>query len=106
VAKNVAAAINLALVWAAKFAGADSTVIKFALNTDFDIAAMSAEDRRQLIQEWQSGAIAFEEMRDNLVKSGIATLDVNVARTTIDKEIESIPGMTTLASGASSGTTA
>lgn len=106
VAKNVAAAVNLALVWAAKFAGADANVIKFALNTDFDIAAMSAEDRRQLIQEWQSGAIAFEELRDNLTKSGIATLDVDKARKIIDEELSSIPGMTPPATGAPSGTTA
>jgi hypothetical protein len=56
------------------------------LNTEFDISKMSSDERRQLVSEWQSGAIAFEEMRDLLVKNGIASFDLNKAKAAIDAE--------------------
>jgi hypothetical protein len=93
-AKNLSAGIMWCLQWCAKFAGVAPTEedLKFVLNTDFDIAKMSPEDRRQLIEEWQQGAIAFEEMRANLRKSGIATLKDDDARDAIEIDQAQIPG--------------
>lgn len=90
-AKNVSAALTWGLEWAAKFIGITDTKIVFSLNTDFDIATMTPEMRRQLIEEWQSGAISWEEVRTNLRKSGIATLDDESAREKIDEELASLP---------------
>lgn len=86
IAKNVSAAFTAGLKWMTRFTGEDDSKIKFELNTDFDIATMSPEERRQLIEEWQSGAISWEEVRINLRKSGIASMTDEEARKVIDEE--------------------
>lgn len=93
-AKNLSAGIMWCLQWCARYVGIspETDELKFILNTDFDIAKMSPEDRRQLIEEWQQGAIAFEEMRANLRKSGIATLKDDDARDAIELDQAQIPG--------------
>lgn len=90
-AKNVSAALTWGLEWAAKFLGVADEKISLSLNTDFDIAAMTPEERRQLVEEWQSGAISWEELRTNLRKSGIASMDDADAREKIDEELASLP---------------
>jgi hypothetical protein len=92
-AKNVAAALTWGLKWAAAFMGVDGSDVSFSLNTDFDIATMSPEDRRQLITEWQAGALSWEEVRGALRKSGVATLDDASARERIDEELATLPQM-------------
>lgn len=98
-AKNVASALQWALVWCARFENAETDAIAFGLNTDFDIAKMSPEERRQLMEEWQSGAISWDEARAALRKTGIATLDNADAREKIDEELASLPRMTDPAAG-------
>lgn len=104
-AKNVSTALTWALERCAAYmgvtvGGAESRV-EFSLNTDFDIATMSADDRRQLLAEWQGGLIAWEEARASLRKAGVATLDDEKARDVIDTEFSTIPGLQdTVASGA------
>ena len=85
-AKNVQAAYAWALEWCALFVGVPTTGIIFELNTDFDIARMTPEERGQAIKEWQGGAITFEEMRAVLRKSGTATEDDAKAKEAIAKE--------------------
>lgn len=86
IAKNVSAAFTIGLKWMTQFTGEDATNIKFELNTDFDIAKMSAEDRRQLIEDWQSGAITWAELRAAYRKAGYATEDDETAKATIEEE--------------------
>lgn len=85
-AKNVSAAFQWAFEWAAVFVGAPEAGIKFELNTEFDLMKMSPEERKQLLSEWQGQAITFGEMRTNLRRAGIATLDDAEAQTTIADE--------------------
>jgi len=85
-AKNVQSAYVWALQWCARFVGVPETGIEFQLNTDFDIARMTPEERAQAIKEWQSGAITFEEMRSVLRKSGTATEDDEKAKLKIAEE--------------------
>ncbi len=85
-AKNVSNAFLFALNWCAAFAGATGN-IKFELHTDFDLAHMTSQERQQLISEWQAGAIAFEEMRYSLRRSGIARLDDVAAKNLISQEL-------------------
>lgn len=104
-AKNISAALTWALERCALFVGAstggEENRIEFSLNTDFDIATMSADDRRQLLAEWQGGLIAWEEARAGLRKAGVATLDDEKARDVIDSEFSTIPGLQdTVTSGA------
>lgn len=87
-AKNVAAAYRKALEWCGVFLGTDQEP-EFDLNTDFEIGRMSAQDRAQLISEWQAGAIAFEEMRFNLRRANVAYLDDEEAKDAIEEEMAS-----------------
>lgn len=77
---NVQDAYVWALEVAAMFANAAGQAVQFELNTDFDIMNMSPEERRQTIEEWQKGAITFEEMRTTLRKAGTATEDDEKAK--------------------------
>lgn len=86
VAKNVANGIKWMLEWCSIFATGSEEGIEFDLNTEFDLAKMSAADRAQLIKEWQSGAITFSEMRENLVRGGTATLSDEEAQAALDEE--------------------
>lgn len=84
--KNVSAAFLWALKWAARWVGQTDTAVEFELNTDFDISSMSPEQRKAVIEEWQKGAITFEEMRVVLRKAGIATEDDAKAKEAIAKD--------------------
>jgi len=92
VAKNVSAAIRFALQQCGRFIGADLSTLVYELNTDFDIARMSAQDRAQTIAEWQQQAISFSEMRAVLRKGGTATLDDKDARKEIADDVDFLPG--------------
>lgn len=81
--KNVSVAFENALKWATKFTGGNPDTIEFKLNTDFDIAAMTPEERNQAINEWQKGAITWTEMRTALRRGGSATEDDAKAKTEI-----------------------
>lgn len=87
-AKNVANAYRSALGWASALLGGPEEV-EFELNTDLALGTMSAQDRAQLISEWQGGAIAFEEMRDSLRRAGVATMDDEEAKDAIESEMQS-----------------
>jgi len=92
-AKNVASGLTKALKTAAKFLGEAPDAVLVTLNTDFDIATMTPEDRRQLIEEWQSGAISWEEVRVNLRKSGIVSQDDETAKEQIEQEQALLPNL-------------
>lgn len=85
-ASNVGAAFTWALRFASQFVGAKDETIEYDLNTEFDLVNLTPDERRQLISEWQSGAITFEEMRDNLRRGGIATLTDAAAKSKIAAE--------------------
>lgn len=87
VASNLSAAYTNALQDCAVFMGlepevteelADGTdeqvVISYELNTEYAIEGINAEARRELVAEWQNGAITFSEMREGLREAGVATL--------------------------------
>ncbi len=88
VALNVASAIQLALFFAARYVGISDDDIKFNLNTDFDIANLSPEKLRQLVESWQKGSITLEELRGNLRKAGIANMEDEKAAPIIKSELE------------------
>lgn len=84
-ARNVSEAIEKAFKWAASFVGVNPDEVEFKLNTDFEIAKLKAEERRQLLEEWQKGGITFDEYRAVLLKAGIATeQDTMLAKQKID----------------------
>lgn len=87
-AKNVAAGYRTALTWCGLFLGTTEEP-EFDLNTDFEINRMNAQERQQLIAEWQSGAITFEEMRFNLRRANVAYLDDEAAKDQLEEEMNS-----------------
>jgi len=74
-ALNVQSAYVWALSVACEFSGDDFSAVVFKLNLDFELNNMTAEQRRQTIEEWIKEAISFTEMRMALRKSGSAILD-------------------------------
>lgn len=90
-ANNVSSAYETAFKFCCQFAGVEYGESMFKLNTEFDIARMTPEERKQAIQEWQSGAITFSEYRAILRKAGIATEDDDKAKQAIaDEQTESL----------------
>ena len=87
---NIAANVGTAIQWALKkacvFTGDSADAVSFILNTEFDLTRMDPQERAELLEEWVSGAIAFTEMRANLRRGGVATLDDAEALTAINKE--------------------
>lgn len=93
---TVAANLSQAYTWALKqmalFVGTSDT-ISFAVNRDFAFAKLTPEERRQLLAEWQGGAITFTEMRTNLRRGGVASIPDEQAKSTILSELSDIPGI-------------
>lgn len=88
VAKNVATAIEWGLEWGAVFTGDDEDGIVYDMNTEFDLTKMDANERAQLLKEFQSNGITFSEYRMNMRRSGIATLPDDKAKAELDKQAE------------------
>lgn len=84
-AKNVSAAYNRVLNFAAQFAGGQPGST-FTLNTDFMAAALSYQERAQLVAEWQSGGISYTEYRAAMRKAGVATQSDDVAKSEAKKD--------------------
>lgn len=85
VVQNVSAAVTQVLTWAGMFTG-NTEKMEFALNKDFDLMKLTPEERKQLLAEWQAGALAWTEFREVLQRGGIATLDDDEAKQLIESE--------------------
>ena len=70
------AAISKALTWCVAWAGASGEA-KVELNTDYIPAGMTAQELTALVGAWQSGAISFETLYDNLQRGEIARQGVD-----------------------------
>ncbi len=88
VAKNTSSAIEWALEWAAVFVGTPEAGITYSMNTEFDLTSMDANQRAQLLKEFQANAITFSEYRMNMRRSGIATLPDAEAKAELDQQAE------------------
>lgn len=73
VARNVSKAFQWALIKAMTFIESSEAKVEFQLNTQFELAQLSADDQSKLIAGWQKGAYTFSEMRAVLRKAGVAT---------------------------------
>ena len=97
-ADNVSEAITDCLVWAGLFIGEEQSEIKdeasgkttkaisYILNTDFDISAMTAQDRDQLRKDYEAKLISFSELRAGLKAAGVAFQDDEKARDEIEND--------------------
>lgn len=96
-ADNISDAITSALEWAGMFIGeeqglkkdekgAEAKQIEYALNTDFEVAKMDAQERQQLIAEYQAEVISWTEVRTGLKAAGVAFQEDKIAREEIDND--------------------
>ncbi len=86
-AANVSQAIQKALWNASKFlTEVAEDAVKVQLNADFNVARMNAQERAQLIAEWQGELITWAEAREGLRKAGVAFEKDVDARKAIDAE--------------------
>lgn len=93
-AKNVSQAFEKIFFHASKWLGeVDEDKITFELNTEFDVARMTPQERQQLLAEWQGELITFGEAREQLRKKGIAFEDDKEARKIIEGEAGDRLGM-------------
>lgn len=94
-AKNVGAAYKWALEWAAIFVGLKdrtaaatdtAAAIEYDVNSEFDLTKMTSDELKTVLSLWQGELITEEEARDNLTRSGIATLAYEDFKTQIESE--------------------
>lgn len=85
-ANNVSVAYTAALAYCAELIGVGSAGIKFELNKDFDLSAMSPEEQRIVVELWQKGAISWGEMRTALRRAGKAFEDDEQVKTAIEAD--------------------
>jgi hypothetical protein len=91
---DVARNVSTAFTWALKQCHAFITTAKvptdlsFELNTQFELAQMSADDQSKFIAAWQKGAIAYKELRNVLRKAGVATMPDEEAQAESEKELK------------------
>lgn len=87
VAKNVSAAYELAFYFCSLF-GEEIAIdeITIALNSEFQVMGLNAQERQEVIAAWQGGVLTWEEVREVYRRKGIATEPDEDARTKIDNE--------------------
>lgn len=86
-ANNISDALTKSVKACARFMGYDDKDLVVTLNTDFGFAKMTPEQRQQLLQEYQAGAITWAEYRGKLVENEIATEEnPETAKSVIEQE--------------------
>lgn len=85
-AKNVSAAFTFAMEWAAIFQGEAENTVEFKLNSEFDLARMTENERKQLLTEYQANVISWTELRAALHKAGIATEDDKKVKAEVEEK--------------------
>lgn len=86
IAGNVSNAMEWALKTCCIFTGDDPDTVTYTLNKEFDLTKMPADARQQLLLEFEADMITESEMRANLRRGGIATLDDATFQTQIAKQ--------------------
>lgn len=89
IADNMSVAYAQAFENAGQYIRRDTNVgVVFKLNSSFDISNTDPLTRAQIIKEWQSEAITWDEMRSALRKAGVATEDDKKAQAKIAEEVK------------------
>ena len=91
-ANNVSAAYRKAIANAGQFLEAmEPDSIVFQLNVDFSVSKMTAQERQQLMAEWQGGLITWKEARALLHEAGVASEDDATAKTQVETVEDTSP---------------
>lgn len=95
IADNVSTAMIKVFNWAAAWMGNSSPEIRFALNTDFFSARLTANEITSLVGAWQSGAISQNVMLDNFRKGELISA-TTTNEDVLDQLSEEGPALTLL----------
>lgn len=87
VAKNTSSAYTKAFMDALAYSNGSGKVT-VEINTDFETSKLSAQERQQLMADWQGGGMTWEEYRWNMRRGGVVFVDDKVAREQIKEELE------------------
>lgn len=95
-ANLVSEALTRALKLCAQWMGIDPTPVRYALNTDYMPAGMSAQQLTALVAAWQSGAISWPTLFDNLKRGELIAADVDADKeqSRLDTAAPVLPGRT------------
>lgn len=72
VSLNVSDALTKALKFAARWLGDETSEVFYKLNTDFGLAGLSGQDLTAMVGAWNSEAISYQTLFENLQKGEIA----------------------------------
>lgn len=87
IANNVSDAYTKAVRACGRYVGVATDGLFVTLNTQFDFAKLSPEQIDRLVALWQSGAITFGELREQLVESEFANIESAIeAKEIIEQE--------------------
>ena len=94
--QNVTEGYNQALVFSAKFMGADPDKIVFVLNMDFFSEKVTPDEARAFAEMWQKGIYSLKDLRDILRKGELIREDKSDEDidTEINEEITNFPALT------------
>lgn len=87
IAENTSQAYTRSITMMQRFTGGSGKVY-VALNTEFELQRLTAEERKQTILEWQAEGITTSEMRQNLRRGGVAFEDDATYLASIQKDRE------------------
>ena len=89
---NLSAAYTRAFKFCAQYIGA-SDEIEINFSTEFGFHKLSAQERQQLMAEWQGGGITFAEYRTALRDGGAKLIEDDEALAEIDEQNALIPAI-------------
>lgn len=87
-ANSASSAISMVMTWCVMWSSPTSEPVVVQLNTDFMPAGLNAGRLTALVKAWQSGAMSWETLYDNLQRGEIARtgVDAETERDLIDME--------------------
>lgn len=88
-ADNVSTGYTNGLRFAAQFIGETNVsdeALAYELNTDLAVFRMTAQDRAQLVAEWQAGGMDWEEYRWNMRRAGLVFKDDKVVKAAVEAD--------------------
>lgn len=85
--------INDQLEWVAYWLGLEEGSISYALNTDYQAAKLTPDERKQLVEEWKANVYSKDTLIDQMIEGGALpeSFDRELDQEKLDEEIADRP---------------